>query len=164
MQGLFEEGENYMSYPDTPGFVKHSETSRYAADNLTTAEKVADDIVSWLEFYPDGRTADELRDDLAVRHKDIQSGTVAARLRGLDLVHRVCKTTTKRKTRNNRPAHVYKLPKYSMPSEVIQPMPEGRDGGAHYRKALEDIQDHLLRTGFGKEHQPIMDILNDVLK
>ena len=64
-----------MTYPDTPGFQKHSATSRAAAEELTSQHSMEDDIYRYLEHYASGFTADELHEALLDKHPGVQAGT-----------------------------------------------------------------------------------------
>ena len=81
-----------------------------------------DDIINLLEL---SGTAGMIGDEISLteciirKHPTVQSGTIAARLRGLELKGLVVQTVHKRQTRNDRMAHVWKLLKHSVPSEVI---------------------------------------------
>ena len=108
-----------MSYPDTPGFQKHSDTSRAAADAMTSQHSMEDDIFRYLEHYASGFTADELHECLLDKHPGVQAGTIAARLRGLELKGRIRKTKETRLTRNRRQAQVWKHPRHVQESELI---------------------------------------------
>lgn len=97
-----------MTYPDTPGFQAHSDTSREAAARLQSAESMEKDIFAVLDAYDSGWTGDELAEYLDTRgHAGVQTGTIAARLRGLELKGMAVKTKETRPTRSNRQAHVW---------------------------------------------------------
>jgi len=97
-----------MTYPETPGFQAHSDTSRAAAERLQSAESMERDIFDVLDAYDSGWTGDELAEYLETRgHAGVQTGTVAARLRGLELKGLAVKTKETRLTRSNRKAHVW---------------------------------------------------------
>lgn len=108
-----------MTYPDTPGFQKNSDTSRAAANALTSQHSMEDDIFRYLEHYASGFTADELHEALLDKHPGVQAGTIAARLRGLELKGRIRKTKETRLTRNRRQAQVWKHPRHVSESELI---------------------------------------------
>lgn len=91
-----------MTYPTTPGYQSHSETSREAADSLdaTHLRNTCYNIIHDAGFV--GATADDIAATLGK-----QNSTVAARLRELELTSTIIKTAIKRKTRANRNAYVY---------------------------------------------------------
>jgi DNA-binding MarR family transcriptional regulator len=91
-----------MTYPDTPGYQAHSETSREAAEKLsadTLRQAVLDDIAL---HERQGRTGDELAE-----HFSTAPGTISARLIELERSGRVIKTAQKRRTTARRQAFVY---------------------------------------------------------
>lgn len=97
-----------MTYPQTPGFQAHSDTSREAAERLTTAEDMESRIYALLDTYESGWTCDELAAYLSEHgYPSIQAGTVSARLRGLETKGRAVQSLETRQTRANRPAHVW---------------------------------------------------------
>lgn len=101
-----------MTYPETPGFQAHSETSRKAAERLTTSDSMEKDIYALLDAYSNGWTGDELAQYLDTRgYPGVQTGTVAARLRGLELKGRAVKLQEARPTRSGRAAHVWVTPR-----------------------------------------------------
>lgn len=103
-------------------YQKHSKTSKEAADSLMTAETMGANIIEIMtQHAPNGMTADELALNATIRqrHPTIQSGTVSARLTGLEDDGKVCQTKHTRMTRNNRPAHVWKLKEDAQPDEII---------------------------------------------
>lgn len=99
-----------MTYPDTPGYQAHSETSKEAADKLN-AGTLRSEILDRIEiggYF--GRTADELSIQF-----DTPQSTIGARLRELELADQVIKTKMKRKTRYDRNAFVYVHPDHFKP-------------------------------------------------
>lgn len=154
-----------MSYPETAGFQKHSETSRKAADELTSQHSMENDIFRYLEEYPSGFTADELQEALTDKHPGVQAGTIAARLRGLELKGRIKKTRETRLTRNRRQAQVWKHPKHVKAEDMIAAQPvkslnrdEVDDSAAlaqaiaerdKYRKGLESCRGRSYKTMIG---------------
>lgn len=161
-----------MTYPETAGFQKHSKTSRMAADELTSQHSMEDDIFRYLEFYPSGFTADELQEALTDKHPGVQAGTIAARLRGLELKGRIKKTKETRLTRNRRQAQVWKHPKHVKAEDLIaaQPVKQREADGEpdndalvaitaqrdRYRKALESCR--------GRSYQTVMGIIATALE
>lgn len=90
-----------MTYPDTPGAQRHSETSREAAAKLD-AGNMRDRVLRYLIDTPQGLTCDDISLCMTV-----EQGTIAARLRELELKGLVIKTANKGSTRYNRKAYVY---------------------------------------------------------
>ena len=92
-----------MTYPKTPGHQSHSETSRTAAEELSTGETQRKALLEDIDIHrASGRTGDELSEHFATA-----PGTISARLIELEDAGLVIKTAMKRKTRANRPAFVY---------------------------------------------------------
>jgi hypothetical protein len=165
-----------QAYPHTPGYQSHSQTSKAAAYALTSKDSMEADILRYLEGYPSGFTADELREAFEGKHPDVQAGTIAARLRGLELKNLIRKTKETRPTRNNRQAHVWKHPRHATFHEVIPPrnshnisvrtsyeihLTNERD---KYKRAIEAAIEQMQRTGYGREHKPVIDFLIGTLK
>lgn len=98
-----------MTYPDTPGFQAHSATSRAAAEQLHSINTMEGQILDRLAISEVGWTADELHQHLETLWPSIQSGTVAARLRGLQLKGKIVKGAVERKTRSGRLANEWWL-------------------------------------------------------
>ena len=97
-----------MAYPETPGYQKHSATSKDAARRLTSQGTMEKTIFDLLDVYDHGWTCDELHAHLTERgHSNLQAGTVAARLRGLELKGAVSCSDEERLTRNKRRANVW---------------------------------------------------------
>ena len=154
-----------MTYPETAGFQKHSRTSRAAADALTSQHSMEADIFRYLEHYPSGFTADELHEALLDKHPGVQHGTIAARLRGLELKGQIKKTKETRLTRNRRQAQVWKHPKHVTADDLIAAQPvksresDEPDNDAaltlviaerdKYRKALESCRGRSYKTIIG---------------
>lgn len=91
-----------MTYPETPGFQAHSDTSREAAEKLsadTLRQAVLEDIALWERH---GRTGDELSEQFGTA-----PGTISARLIELERAGNVIKTAQKRRTTARRHAFVY---------------------------------------------------------
>ena len=153
-----------MSYPETAGYQKHSATSSMAADELTSQHSMEADIFTLLETYPSGFTADELQDALTDKHPGVQAGTIAARLRGLELKGRIKKTKETRLTKNRRQAQVWKHPSHVKADDLIAAQPiktrdiDEPDNAAlalviaerdKYRKALESCRGRSYKTIIG---------------
>lgn len=102
-----------MTYPQTPGFQSHSDTSRRAADECQTINTMEGQILDRLSITEVGWTADELHQHLETLWPDVQSGTVAARLRGLQLKGKIVKGAAERKTRSGRMANEWWLKEYA---------------------------------------------------
>ena len=138
-----------MTYPNTPGFQQHSETSRAAADSLTTQHSMEADILRFLEHYPSGFTADELQEAFEGKlHPGVQAGTIAARLRGLELKEQILKTKETRRTRSNRQAQVWKHPRHCTPSEIAGAEPDMAKAEANEKCALA-CESTLREIGYG---------------
>ena len=104
----------------TQPYQKHSDTSRMAAESLETAETMEGEILALLASAgAEGMIGDDIALVLAKSHPTLQSGTIAARLRGLELKGKACQTIHTRLTRNNRQAHVWKLPEHTLKMEVL---------------------------------------------
>ena len=98
------------------------------------------DILRFLEHYPSGFTADELQEAFEGKlHPGVQAGTIAARLRGLELKEQILKTKETRRTRSNRQAQVWKHPRHCTPSEIAGAEPEKPDTGNLTMTATEVI-------------------------
>ncbi len=99
---------------------KISDTSREAFQNLASTETMEDEVLALLkEAGPQGMIADDIALILAKSHENLQSGTIAARLMGLEIKGKACQTIHTDLTRNNRPAHVWKLPEFTSEKEVV---------------------------------------------
>jgi aspartate-semialdehyde dehydrogenase len=123
----------------TQPYQKHSDTSRMAAESLETAETMEGEILALLASAgAEGMIGDDIALVLAKSHPTLQSGTIAARLRGLELKGKACQTIHTRLTRNNRQAHVWKLPEHTLKMEVLpaQDKPE------------QAMIDRLKKSGF----------------
>lgn len=136
-----------MTYPNTPGYQAHSETSREAAERLSP-ETLVCAVLSRVQLGGKyGRTAD----DLSIIF-DVPQSTIAARLRELELAGRVIKTTMKRETRHKRNAFVYVHPEHftedmgraavksEPPADIIRLQAEH----TRMKEALERIEGHCM--------------------
>ena len=133
-------------YPNTPGYEAHSDTSKAAAAGLSTQASMEDDILKQLEGTPQGLIADELWPILQISHKTVHAGTIAARLRGMELNGMIRKIKQTRKTRNNKQAHVWKHPKHATPDEVMTMKAKETkavEADDKYKLALIEIRDEL---------------------
>ena len=132
-----------MTYPQTAGFQSHSATSRDAAENLTTQHSMEGKILAFMEAYQSGWTGDELQEMLIKDFPTVQTGTIAARLRGLELKKLIVKTSEVRKTRNNRDAYVWKHPKHVKPHEALAPQSETSINNEAVRELAQLFYDAL---------------------
>lgn len=108
-----------MTYPDTPGFQSHSETSREAAEHVNSGSQ-RERIVAILDQEGfSGMTADEISSKLK-----ITNGTIAARMRELELSNAVIKTSQKRHTRSGVNAFIYVLPEFHLEAMGKAPIKE----------------------------------------
>jgi len=99
-----EQPDLFDGYPDRPGHVRGSDTSRAAADSfgdddLSRQKRL---IMGRFETKPDGLTCDEIEVVLGFRHQ-----TASARIRELVLTGFLLDTGRRRHTRSGRPARVY---------------------------------------------------------
>lgn len=93
----------------TNPYQAHSTTSREAAEALTSVDSMEGVILAYLN---EGEyTGDDLTNILNSMHSDefndVQTGTVAARLRGLELKEKVIKLRHTRLTSKGRKAHLW---------------------------------------------------------
>lgn len=118
-----------MSYPFSPGYQAHSETSRYAAENLhDAAGQMADVIDAFRMAGSDGLTGDEVTRILRRTRPMIENGTVAARMTRLKAEQVIVMKGEQRQTARNRSAEVWIHRAFAAP-EVIdlwlqQPVPK----------------------------------------
>lgn len=107
-----------MTYPNTPGFVRDSDTSREAAESMhEAAPSIRERIYSWIERRGRfGATADEVEAKSGIRNQ-----TITARIRELELSERLTKTEDKRKTRSGRNARVYVASKWLPKADNEEP-------------------------------------------
>lgn len=90
-------------YPDRPGYVHESKTSRDAArktDSSAGAMRTA--VLDFISAQPSGATCDEVEAALDMRHQ-----TASARVRDLVLAEKIMDTGKTRKTRSGSSARVY---------------------------------------------------------
>lgn len=106
------------SYPQFPGFQSGSETSRDAAEEVGKGSaNVKQELL--LKFFTSdlgkgiGLTIDEAAVYLKRETKeDVQTGTASARMRGLELLGFIVKSSKTRTTRAKKRARVYFLRGY----------------------------------------------------
>lgn len=98
-----------VRYPNKPGHVKGSDTSKEAAESVvSSAAAMRLKVKAYVGRHgTTGATCDEAECALSMRHQ-----TASARLRELELATEIIKLDDKRKTRSGRNAHVYVLPEY----------------------------------------------------
>lgn len=134
-----------MTYPQTPGHQAHSETSKTAAESID-ASNLQGRVLEKLDMVAGyGLTCDDISLQLCV-----EQGTIAARIRELELAGKVIKTRGKRQTRHRRDAFIYVLAKHhredhgraavkqEKPCDIIRLEAE------HTR--MKDHLDRILRT------------------
>lgn len=92
-------------YPDAPGYVRGSETSKAAASSLN--ESVLTQLKRRIYFYaclqPNGIICDEIEVALGLSHQ-----TASARIRELEMSGWLTKTDERRHTRSKRGAFIYR--------------------------------------------------------
>lgn len=89
-------------------YQKHSDTSREAAENNTSAGAQREQVYEFIYTrHGQGATADEVRQYLLQRKLIHPNSVIGARVRELELKGRIVKTKTKRKTIAGRQANVY---------------------------------------------------------
>ena len=94
-----------FTYPDAPGYQKHSSTSKAAAESVApTAATMRDKVIRLLGHSADGFTIDQI----AVFLK-CQTGTASARMRELELSGLITKSDKTRLTRAKKSSKIYYL-------------------------------------------------------
>lgn len=137
-----------MTYPDTAGYQKHSETSIEAAENLQGADTLRHAIHHAVKCSTNrGRTSDELSE-----YFDIPASTIGARVRELELKGNLIKTAMKRKTRYKRNAFVYVVPMHFKPEM----------GRSTIKEKPKDIM--LIEQEHHRMKQALIDIITQVDK
>ncbi|MET0167822.1 MAG: hypothetical protein ABW318_22865 [Vicinamibacterales bacterium] len=92
-----------MTYPETPGFVKGSDTSAAAAYSMAAgAQTLRRLVLEAMVAANDGMTCDEAEVQLRMLHQ-----TCSARIRELVLFEFLYDTGFRRKTRSDRSARIY---------------------------------------------------------
>ncbi len=165
-----------MTYPHSTGFVKHSTTSRASAAALDAsgqAKKYDEMFIDILERWGTaGGTAEECRKVINEKHPNFHNGSANANLSKLWKQKKVIKTSLKRKTDSGKEAHVYVLAAHRMhfaaqgmiEPEYVHAKPQRGTNELKYQKALQDAKQQLAITGYGAEHQPLMDIITKALE
>lgn len=102
--GEFALGQSERHYPETPGYVRHSDTSYQASKSIAPqvgkiALQVYEQINCWI-----GATCDEIEANTGLSHQ-----TASARMRELALMGRIRKAGERRKTRSGRNAEVWEV-------------------------------------------------------
>jgi hypothetical protein len=101
MEDLFEHASRY---PEAPGFVKGSDTSREAAARVEgSAASMRAKVVAFIKARPEGATCDEVEAGLDMRHQ-----TASARVREAFVADQLMITPDRRPTRSGSFARVYK--------------------------------------------------------
>lgn len=97
---------NGRGYPDRPGYVRDSDTSKGAADSLSDEilSKQKTEILAFIGAFANGRTCDHVEEALGLRHQ-----TASARIRELVLADKLYDTEKRALNRSGRPARLYKL-------------------------------------------------------
>lgn len=111
-----------MSYPDSPGYQPHSDTSKAAAEgSKESSKRQAEDIFQWMAARGmTGATIDEGVLFLSARFgRDMQA---SPRFRQLELAGRIVKTSDKRETRTGHKAVVYRVA-HIAPGDPAPPIP-----------------------------------------
>lgn len=98
-----------MTYPDTPGYARDSDTSREAAEKLTGKEFLHRHIVNFLTSKgTHGATVDETKELLEEKtRREYDRSTIAARFTELEAAGRIVRTEATRKSARGRRASVY---------------------------------------------------------
>lgn len=91
------------AYPYTPGFAPVNTSERAAESVERDAETMRQRIAAWLWAQPTGATCEEIERSLDLRHQ-----TASARLREMELIGVITKTTEQRKNESGRSARVYR--------------------------------------------------------
>src|SRR5262245_14669904 len=97
----------YTKYPDRPGHVAGSDTSKMAADSIDDAllARLRRNIFSFIAARGEhGATCDEVEAELDLRHQ-----TCSARIRELVLAGAIFDSGIRRLTRSRRSARVYRI-------------------------------------------------------
>lgn len=99
-----------MNYPNSPGYARNSDTSREAADRLTSKKALVDLIVNYLEHHQiyDGSTVDEAV-VFCQQHleRKFDRSTIAARFTELEAQGVIVRTNDTRQSARGRRAAVY---------------------------------------------------------
>lgn len=129
-----------MTYPETPGYQHGSDTSRHAADTLTTAHKNRQILLDLLKRRGlEGCTIDEFAQALGV-----PPNAISGRFSELETDGKICKTPQRRKTRSGKPAVVYLLGSWVdnvLPQARIAPPPPQESLVKKYR-AIQAVHGH----------------------
>lgn len=93
-----------FTYPDRPGHVHGSDTSRDAADSFDDSDlsRQKRRIMNYFAAKPGGLTCDEVEAALGFRHQ-----TASARIRELVLAGGLTDSGRRRRTRSGRSARIY---------------------------------------------------------
>lgn len=153
-----------MTYPDTPGAQRHSETSREAAEKLD-AGNLRGMVLRYLIDTPQGLTADDI--SLCM---DIEQSTIGARLRELELKGQVIKTADKGTTRHKRKAFVYVAKEHwrehmgkatvkkAPPMDIVMLEAEHK----RMKQAIKEAIEHL-DNGYDPDAYTVCDSVRDML-
>lgn len=97
-----------LVYPHDPGYQRHSETSRMAAENLIDADgQIADVVKAFKDAGENGLTCDEATQIVREFRPMIENGTIAARMSRLKAEGVIYQKGEKRKTSRGHPAEVW---------------------------------------------------------
>lgn len=122
---------------DHPGYRHESDTSREAAETLTTAQVYRQALLDQLERRGmEGITIDEFAQAMSV-----PPNAVSGRFSELANVDKICKTPMRRKTRSGKNACVYLLGKWT---DHMVPAAEPTPA-----EKLRDLKTKLAMTGHG---------------
>lgn len=111
-----------MTYPETPGYSRHSKTSKEASKKLKSKDALYSLILNHMvSVNTYGSTVDEMLAVCEKQHnRSYDRSTIAARFTELELSKRIVKTNKTRKTPRNRNATVYILKSYFQESFAFQ--------------------------------------------
>lgn len=100
-----------MTYPNTPGFAKGSDTSREAAEQLTDKPKIWWSILNSIKSANShGLTVDEVKPMIQwLMQRDFDRSTVAARFTEMKELGYLEETDERRPTPRGRSATVWKI-------------------------------------------------------
>ncbi len=137
-----------MSYPETPGFAKHSETSKEAADLLTNKDELQGFIINYLQHscIYGGSTVDEAKDRCEQHfERTFDRSTIAARFTELTEEGVIVLTSEKRLTPRRRKAGVY-LHKDFAPVGSLERQARGSAKKLQERVTYLELENERLRN------------------
>lgn len=112
-----------MTYPSTPGYARNSETSKEAAEKLTSRDELRGLIIKHLSFMAyQGATVDEAKASCeATTGRSFDRSTVAARFTEMTEEGLIVVTRETRKTPRDRNAYVYLHKDYGPVGTLAKP-------------------------------------------